>query len=289
MGISIGSGGVASGSGDAGQSGQTDLITQLDHGFVSGQVVRWSGAEWVLAQADTAANAGDGYRLGFVESPTANTFLLRTSGRMARPGHGFDDHVELFLSSSTAGGLMATAPEAPAVSLPVATVIDGGTIEVNVRTGSVLSAEGGGAGGGGMGGATIGAVRTDPAPVGTPIAFVAAELQQSTGLGITVANSTVTLPAGGEWMLMCNLGGRLSLSTGYFDVAFFDVTDAPTQLGEKWQWYRPNATFASGIADVGSTMVKTPDGPKDIQVRVVAQSGEDYISEFVTMQVIRVK
>lgn len=128
MGLHIGGGGAS-----ASGASTTDAITQNAHGFAAGDVVRWSGAVWVKAQADSAANAGNGKRAGVVDTPvTANSFYLRTRGRMTLTAHGYTVGDELFLSAATAGEKTTTAP---AIVVPIATVIDANTIDVMLRAG----------------------------------------------------------------------------------------------------------------------------------------------------------
>jgi hypothetical protein len=80
--------------------------TQLAHGFTVGQVLRYTGTAWVLAQADTIAHAR---AVGVVQAVTTDTFDLVTSGVVALPGLTAGN--VYFLDTVTAGGVVTTSPE----------------------------------------------------------------------------------------------------------------------------------------------------------------------------------
>jgi len=92
--------------------GYTETISQSTHGFLAFDVVRWTGATWTKAQADTAENAGDGFRIGIVDNvPNTNSFVLREKGILVG-AHGISssDGMELFLKAGDPG-MMVTWDE----------------------------------------------------------------------------------------------------------------------------------------------------------------------------------
>ena len=128
---------------------------------------------------------------------------------------------------------------------------------------------------------------TDPAPVGTAIAFD--DVSQITGFGVAVASGRITLPAGAFYLLQCNHAARLSASGGFIDLAFIvDPSGAATQVGKKWQYFRPDAAFPSGAADNGFALVDATGGAVEVEVQVVAQSNEDYVGDAITLTIQRV-
>ncbi len=127
---------------------------------------------------------------------------------------------------------------------------------------------------------------TDPAPTGATVNFD--DLTQTPGFGVSVTSGTVTLPAGAWYELQCNSGGRLTGSAGYFDFAFKDVTGGgDVQVGQRWQWYRPDATFASGVGDNGYALIDATAGARDIEVQVLGQSAEDFVADEMTLMIRR--
>ena len=93
------------------------IITQTGHGFVTGNIVRLSGSNYVLAKAD---NAADAEVVGIVSGViNANQFVLTTSGKVSGLS-GFTPGTSYYLSASTAGALTATGPTASGtVSKPI--------------------------------------------------------------------------------------------------------------------------------------------------------------------------
>ena len=113
-----------------------------DHGFTVGQFVRWDGTSaWVLANADTAAHAGDEYRTGFVDPDNIDTdaFYLRTGGKFTSATHGLGAvGTELYLTT-TNGTVDDTAPStAGQVVLKVGYVVDVNTIMVDIDNAYVI-------------------------------------------------------------------------------------------------------------------------------------------------------
>ena len=81
-------------------------ITQTAHGFSVGQVLKFTGTAYALAQADTAANAEV---VGIISAVTTNTFDLVTNGYVSTLS-GLVAGSVYFLSPSSAGALTATEP-----------------------------------------------------------------------------------------------------------------------------------------------------------------------------------
>ena len=113
-------------------------VTQASHGFTVGTVVRHDGDEWVKAQADSAANAGDARSTAVVASVSGDVFVPVFIGAVNWPGHGHPIGAELVLSPSTAGAMTDAAPASGQVRLPVATVLSEGRIFVRVANGYVV-------------------------------------------------------------------------------------------------------------------------------------------------------
>lgn len=104
----------------------SENIVQTAHGFTSGQVVRHNGTLFVLAQADTPANAES---VGVIESFSVNEFFLVYQGKIdisaLGPPFTTPDQV-LFLSDTTPGGLSITPPStAGTVIKPMLLTTDG--------------------------------------------------------------------------------------------------------------------------------------------------------------------
>jgi hypothetical protein len=97
------------GGGGSSSGGVTETVTQTGHGFAVGDVVRWSGTEFVKAQADSAANADV---VGIVASVTsADIFVLGLTDYLIPSGLvGLTPGAAYFLSAATPGLMTATAP-----------------------------------------------------------------------------------------------------------------------------------------------------------------------------------
>ena len=118
-------------------AGFLEAITETGHAFTAGKFVRFDGTNWVKANADTAAHAGDEYRTGFVDAllNTTNEFYLRTGGLLTFTGHGFTTGKELYLNDDIDGDLTedpSTDIASGAVMLKVGYVIDANTISVDI-------------------------------------------------------------------------------------------------------------------------------------------------------------
>lgn len=150
----------------------------------------------------------------------------------------------------------------------------------------------GGGGGGGGGGGVSGAARitasanTSGIAVGTAVNFDT--VTQTPGFGVTVSSRTITLPAGAWYTVTCNVGARTTSSAGYIDLKIFDVTGAATAISHRAQWYRPSATFGSGLPPTVHTLVDASAAAVDIELRVAALSSGDYIDDETDCVVIRV-
>lgn len=81
--------------------------TQPDHGFVIGDVLRYTGTIWTKALADTSTNSES---LGIVNEASQNTFTLVFSGFTSLPGTSFIPGTVYFLSPTTAGLLTTVEP-----------------------------------------------------------------------------------------------------------------------------------------------------------------------------------
>lgn len=106
-----------------------ETVTQNSHGFVTGDVLRFSGAgTFAKAQASSAANAEV---VGVVESTLdSNTFVIVYYGEI-RGLTGLTATTVYFLSASTAGALTATPPtDTGTVVKPV--LVAGSSTEANV-------------------------------------------------------------------------------------------------------------------------------------------------------------
>jgi len=92
-------------------------VNQVAHGFVLGDVVRWNGAAFVLAQSNLFANVGI---IGMISSvPNVNSFFLTQAGLVSplvtapvNPGGAYVAGTIYYLSPVTPGKLTATAPVA---------------------------------------------------------------------------------------------------------------------------------------------------------------------------------
>lgn len=123
--------GLSAGAGDATKK----TFTQNSHTLVVGNVVRHNGTIWVVAQADSAANAEV---FGIVDAKDTNTlsvtfsgYISGLSGLTAGAGH--------FLSPSSAGALTSTDPTTSGqVSKPVLVAITTTTGIVQIQRGYVI-------------------------------------------------------------------------------------------------------------------------------------------------------
>ena len=97
--------------------GSTVAIAQTSHGFSVGNVLRLSGTTYVLAKADTAADAEVA---GIVASVVdANNFTLATGGYVTGLS-GITGGTVYFLSPSSGGAITSSQPSTPGlVSKPV--------------------------------------------------------------------------------------------------------------------------------------------------------------------------
>ena len=148
---------ASGGGGGSGESLEKD-ITQTTHGLVVGDVVRLSGANYVKAQANSAANAEV---VGIVSAVTdANNFTLNYGGRITGLS-GLSAGTVYFLDDDTAGLLTATEPTDESDITKPLLIADATTSGYffNLR-GSFMG--GGGGGGGGLG-------WNDIQPVGTRV------------------------------------------------------------------------------------------------------------------------
>lgn len=135
-----GGAGATGATGPAGE-GSSTTITQTGHGLAVGDVVRVNGSgNYVLAQADSEANAE---ALGFVsEVVDANTFVLLQAGLLEAGLAGLTAGTVYYLDPSTAGEITATEP---AISKPV-------LVAASATTGWVVTLMRGLSGGGTAGG-----------------------------------------------------------------------------------------------------------------------------------------
>lgn len=129
-------------------SGGGTTITQVGHGFAVEDVVRFNGTDYVLAQANTAANAEVA---GIITGVNGNDITIQQSGYVDGLFSGLTPGTVYFLSSSVAGLLTATEPTTIGdVSKPMflATSATSGWI-LHYRGLVVTSSSSGGGGGGG--------------------------------------------------------------------------------------------------------------------------------------------
>jgi len=98
----------------AAEAGFVRTITQAAHTLLAGDIVRWNGTAWVVAQANSAANAGGDNNTGIVENANpggaGNDFTLRTGGLFTKDAHGLTLDQEVYLSEATAGLMTSTKP-----------------------------------------------------------------------------------------------------------------------------------------------------------------------------------
>lgn len=93
-------------------SGASLTVTQALHGFSLCEVLKFNGASYVRAQADIQANVGIWLITKIID---ANTFVISTNGYFTGLTGGTADTTG-YLSSTTPGGLVTTAP---AISQPI--------------------------------------------------------------------------------------------------------------------------------------------------------------------------
>ncbi len=127
---------------------------------------------------------------------------------------------------------------------------------------------------------------TTPLAVNTAVNFDT--LTQTPGFGVTLASRTVTVPSGAYYMVLVSLGARTTSSAGYIDMHVVDVTGVATNVSGRVQWYRPSATFGSGLPPVGYALVDASAADVDLEFRVTALSSGDYIDQDTTMMITRV-
>lgn len=102
---------------DARYFSDRQTITQAGHGLAAKDVVRFDGADYVKAQADSVANAEV---VGVVERVDGDDFILVRNGGLLRGVTGLTAGTVYFLSAATAGLLTTTEPVADGqVSKPV--------------------------------------------------------------------------------------------------------------------------------------------------------------------------
>ena len=142
----VGSTGATGPSGAAGSG--SEEITQTTHGLSVGDWVRLNGSgDYILAQADTEANAEV---VGMVAAvANVNTFTLQDHGYVDVGLAGLTAGVVYYLSDSVAGDITATEPASLGeVSKPVLIAESATTGWITTLRGFVISASGGGGGGG---------------------------------------------------------------------------------------------------------------------------------------------
>lgn len=93
-------------------SGASLTVTQALHGFSLCEVLKFNGTSYVRAQADIQANVGIWLITKIID---ANTFVISTNGYFTGLTGGTADTTG-YLSSTTPGGLVTTAP---AISQPI--------------------------------------------------------------------------------------------------------------------------------------------------------------------------
>lgn len=107
-------------------SAQTSItINQVGHGFTAGQIIRFDGSDYVLAQADTLANAEVAGMVGAIED--ADNFTLLVIGEVDGLS-GLTAGDLYYLDPAVAGGLTSTRPTTTDVVVPllIATSTTGG-------------------------------------------------------------------------------------------------------------------------------------------------------------------
>lgn len=98
-------------------SAVTNSITQAAHGFSVGNVVTYNGTVWVLAKADSAADAE---AVGIVSTVTSSSVFVITTNGYVTGLSGLTAGTTYFLSPTSAGALTSTAPStAGQVSKPL--------------------------------------------------------------------------------------------------------------------------------------------------------------------------
>ncbi len=123
----------------------SEIIIQLGHGFVAGDVVRTDPAtpgEYILAQADTSENAE---AVGIVESVAGDSFELVYQGRVDISAVAWTDlpftapGEVWFLSDTVAGELTKTPPSTAGTVIKAMLVVtdDTGGVEAGLLTGYI--------------------------------------------------------------------------------------------------------------------------------------------------------
>lgn len=117
-----------------------DSVNQATHGFSVNDLIYQNPSDqtWAKAQADSAANAGAGGRLAFVDSVTdADNFIPRFGGPMTYTAHGFDVGAHVFMDNATAGAITddVSGYSTDEVVVPVGTADDANTINVDFDSG----------------------------------------------------------------------------------------------------------------------------------------------------------
>lgn len=102
---------------DARYFSDRQTVTQAGHGLVAMSVVRFDGANYVKAQANSVVNAEV---VGIVERVDGNDFILVRNGGLLRGVSGLGSGTVYFLSEDVAGAITTTEPTADGqVSKPV--------------------------------------------------------------------------------------------------------------------------------------------------------------------------
>lgn len=112
-------------------SGLTNILsetTTISNSFAVGNVLRRSGAGYVLAQADTSSNSQG--VVGVIQTASATQYTVVYEGVMPWASHGFTVGSPLYLSSVSAGAITSSAPTSPALAIAVALAIDANRILV---------------------------------------------------------------------------------------------------------------------------------------------------------------
>jgi hypothetical protein len=83
-------------------------ISQASHGFTVGQVLRFTGATYVLAEANSQVDANTSGMVSFVID--ANTFGLTQAGYISQLPFGVVPGQQYYLSPTVPGGIQLSAP-----------------------------------------------------------------------------------------------------------------------------------------------------------------------------------
>lgn len=124
---------VGGGSGEAVKK----TITQASHGFSAGDILKYDGSAYALAQADTTDNAE---AVGIIESVTdTNNFVLLTEGFISITGMSWTAGTTYRLSSDTAGALTADDPEDQEILRPLLNALSTTTGWFSVKLAVIFS------------------------------------------------------------------------------------------------------------------------------------------------------